>query len=371
MNDFERNLRGIDLLEGVDDGLNRSLRVRLDDHAEDFARFGGEGFEEIFQSDHGTAFLVLVASLFSPFLGQGARVFVAFHHAEFQAGLRHAIHAEHLHGDRRPGFFQALALFVDQRADFAPKLAANQDIAHTQRSFSHEHRRDRAARFEAGFEDVAFGRAVGVRLQLLHVGLEHNHLEQFVDALFGQRGDVHKNGIAAPFLGCQSFVLQLLADFHRVRVGMVAFVDRDDDRDLGGLRVAQGFEGLWHDAIVGRDDQHDDVRHVRPAGAHRAECGVARRVEESNLLQLVLALGMRNGNRVGADVLRDAARLPGGDVRIADHIEQRGLAVVNMTHDGHYRCAQFQVFRTVPEISFHRLGRRVHDSRTALAFFNL
>ena len=137
-----------------------------------------------------------------------------------------------------------------------------------QRSFSHQHRRDRAARFEAGFDDVAFGRAVGVRLQLLHVGLEHNHLEQFVDALFGQRGYVDKNGIAAPFLADQSFVLQLLADSHRVGVWMVGFVDRDDGWHFGRLRMAQSFERLRHDAVVGRDDQHHDVRHVGAAGAH-------------------------------------------------------------------------------------------------------
>jgi len=128
---------------------------------------------------------------------------------------------------------------------------------------------------------------------------------------------------------------------------------------------------LRHHAIVGGDDQHDDVRHVRPAGAHRAEGGVAGRVEESDLLQLVLALGMGDGDGVGANVLGNAAGFARGDVGFANHIKQRGLAVVNMTHDGHDRRAQFQVFRTVPDISFDRLGWRVHHTRAALAFFDL
>jgi hypothetical protein len=36
---------------------------------------------------------------------------------------------------------------------------------------------------------------------------------------------------------------------------------------------------------------------------------------------------------VGADVLRDAARLSGRDLRAPDVVEQRGLAVVDVAHD--------------------------------------
>ena len=36
---------------------------------------------------------------------------------------------------------------------------------------------------------------------------------------------------------------------------------------------------------------------------------------------------------VSADVLGDAARLAGCDVRVADIVEQGGLAVVNVTHN--------------------------------------
>ena len=37
---------------------------------------------------------------------------------------------------------------------------------------------------------------------------------------------------------------------------------------------------------------------------------------------------------VRADVLRDAARFAAGHVGLADGVEQRGLAVVDVTHDG-------------------------------------
>ncbi len=90
------------------------------------------------------------------------------------------------------------------------------------------------------------------------------------------------------------------------------------------------------DAVVGGDDEHDDVGHLRAARAHRGERLVARRVEEDD----VAAVGV---HLVGADVLRDAAGLARGDVGLADGVEQRRLAVVDVAHDGDHRRARHQI----------------------------
>ena len=58
--------------------------------------------------------------------------------------------------------------------------------------------------------------------------------------------------------------------------GAVHLVDRDDDRDVGGLGVVDGLDGLGHHAVVGGDDEHHDVGHRRAAGAHGGERLVAR-----------------------------------------------------------------------------------------------
>ena len=50
---------------------------------------------------------------------------------------------------------------------------------------------------------------------------------------------------------------------------------------------------------------------------------------------------------VGADVLRDAARLAGGDVGLADGVEQARLAVVDVAHDGDDRRPRLEVLRLV------------------------
>ena len=95
---------------------------------------------------------------------------------------------------------------------------------------------------------------------------------------------------------------------------------------LGRLRVVDRLGRLRHHAVVGRDDDHGDVGHLRAARAHGGECLVARRVEKRHDLVAVVHL-------VRADVLGDPSGLAGRDLGLADRVEQRGLAVVDVAHD--------------------------------------
>ena len=92
---------------------------------------------------------------------------------------------------------------------------------------------------------------------------------------------------------------------------------------------------LRHHRVVGGDDEHRDVGDLRAAGAHGGECFVARRVEERDLPAVDVDL-------VRADVLRDAARLGVDDLRVADRVEQRRLAVIDVAHDRDDRRARLQ-----------------------------
>ena len=115
-----------------------------------------------------------------------------------------------------------------------------------------------------------------------------------------------------------------------VGAGLVDLVHRDDDRHLGRAGVGDRLLRLRLDAVVGRDDEHRDVGHVRAAGAHGGEGLVARRVEERDLAAVVLGL-------VRADVLGDSAGLGLDDGGLADRVEQRRLAVVDVAHDRDHR----------------------------------
>ena len=150
---------------------------------------------------------------------------------------------------------------------------------------------------------------------------------------FFVRGDFDGDDVAAPLLDQHAVLGELAADALDVRVRLVDLVDRDDDRHLRGARVIDRFLRLRHDAVVGGDDEDDDVRHLGAARAHHREGFVARRVEEHDLPAALLDV-------IRADVLRDAARFAAGDVGLADRVEQRRLAVVDVTHDGDDRTAR-------------------------------
>src|SRR6266545_3751459 len=222
---------------------------------------------------------------------------------------------------------------VRHRADAAPGGAGDEHVADVERAvLDQDGRDDAAADLLPGFEDRALGEDLGARLELLDVRGEQDHLEQLLDALFLQGRDRHHDGVAAPVLGLQALLGELALDPVRIGVGLVHLVDRDHDRHLGGARVVDRLDGLRHDAVVGRDHQDHDVGHPGASGAHPGEGLVARCVEEDDLAAVDVDV-------IGADVLRDAAELRLRDLRGADGVEERRLAVVDVAHDGDHRGA--------------------------------
>jgi len=113
--------------------------------------------------------------------------------------------------------------------------------------------------------------------------------------------------------------------------------------------MMDGFLGLRHDAVVGRHHQDDQVGGFGAAGAHGGERLVARRIEEGDH-------AARRLDVVGADVLGDAAGLAVGDARLADVVEQGGLAMVDVAHDSHHGRARLQ--DDVLLVHFLRFGKQ-------------
>src|SRR5690606_40820951 len=124
----------------------------------------------------------------------------------------------------------------------------------------------------------------------------------------------------------------------------------DDHADPGGLRMADGLDRLRHHAVVGGYDQNDDVGDVGAPGTEGGERLVTGGVDERDLASVHLDL-------IGTDVLGDAAFLTGGHVGLANPVEERCLAVVDVTHDGDDRRPRLQVLLGVLE------GGTLGDSR--------
>jgi len=159
--------------------------------------------------------------------------------------------------------------------------------------------------------------------------------------------DVDVDGVPAPVLRGEAVGGELVADTVRLRTLFVDLVDRDQDRHVGGAGVVDRLLGLRHDAVISGDDDDGDVGDFRPAGAHRGEGGVARGVEEGDRPRVVM-------NLVGAYVLGDPPGLTGSDLGLADRIQQRGLAVVDVAHDRDHRRAVLEAL--VGVLEFGRLG---------------
>ena len=100
----------------------------------------------------------------------------------------------------------------------------------------------------------------------------------------------------------QTIFGKLALGAHDVCGGKVALGDGDDHGAAGFFRVSDGFLGLWHDAIIGCNDEHDDVCHISTAGAHVRENGVTWGIQERDWLAIV-------ENLISTDVLSDTAGL--------------------------------------------------------------
>src|SRR4051812_39802837 len=86
-----------------------------------------------------------------------------------------------------------------------------------------------------------------------------------------------------------------------IAIRQIDLIYRDDNRNVRGLRMTYRLKSLWHDAVDRRDDDDDDVGHLRAARTHGRERFMAGRIEEGNL-------PFRELHLVRTDVLRDATR---------------------------------------------------------------
>ena len=298
------DLVGAELVQRAGDGFDRALHVALDEQRELLAAGLLQLLHHLLERARRAGRAQRLAALAHAVVGDLAGAAFVLDDRERSPASGRRVEAQDLDRHRRPGLRHVRAAIVDERAHAAPRAAGDDDVADAQGAALDQHGADRtAAALQLGLDDDAFGGAVRVGLQVQDLGLQVDRLEQLVEVRPLQGRDRHLERLARHALD-DDLVLQQLGA-HAVRIGLrlVDLVDRHDDRHAGGLGVIDGLDRLRHDAVVGRHHQHDDVGHLGAAGAHGGERLVARRVDERDLL------ADRRRHLVGADVLRDAARL--------------------------------------------------------------
>ena len=100
--------------------------------------------------------------------------------------------------------------------------------------------------------------------------------------------------------------------------------------------MVYGLDSLRHYTVICRDNKYGYIGKICTAGAHCGKRLVSRGVKEGYVLPV-------QADAVSADMLGYSARFARCNVRIAYRIEQRGLAVIDVTHNDDYRCARDEI----------------------------
>src|ERR1700730_3335595 len=347
MDHARRDFLGIELFERRDDRLDRALNVALDDERELLAASRLQLAHHIRQrsarriAPRGGLLAPLPLAIF----GEFARSRFGFDDVDAIAGFGRPGKAQNLDRHRGTGFLSRLALVVEKSAHAAPLRSADDEIAYLERTALDQHGRHRpAALVETRLDDGSFGWARRISLQIEQFGLQRDQIEQLVEIDVLGRRNFDLKRFAAERFDLHFMLQQFAAHSLWFGVRLVDLADRQDHRDLGGARMGDRFRSLRHDAIVRGDDENDDVRDLGAARAHRGECRVTGSVDERYLRTV------RRDDLIGANVLRDAASLPGDDIGMTDRVEQRSLAMIDMTHDRHDRGARHKIFAGVRRI---------------------
>ena len=205
VDDFEIDLVALDIEQARRERLGRAIHVGLDVDAERFLARLGDGREEVVDggSPSGGALggFELLAFQFV-LLGHPLGLAFVLHRDKGVACGRRARPTNDLdrHGGRRG--FDRLVLVVEEHAHAAIVFATNQRGTRLERTLLHDHRCGRAStQFLLGLEDDPFGGRRRVGHEVFHdLGLQEDRIEQFIDAIALQRGDLGGKCLTAPTL---------------------------------------------------------------------------------------------------------------------------------------------------------------------------
>jgi hypothetical protein len=121
--------------------------------------------------------------------------------------------------------------------------------------------------------------------------------------------------------------LELFLNSVNVRRGQIDFVDCNHDLHMRrSLGVIDRLNGLRHDAVIGRDNEHDDIRYVGAARAHLSKGCVTGCVDERKSRAIMF-------DGVRADVLGYSARFTSRHPRLTNRIQERCFPMIDVTHE--------------------------------------
>ena len=313
MNNFQIDFFAFDLFQRVHDCFDGTLRVGFQNDPQHF--FASGGFEQSLERGALRHEKLVGALCLKSLVAQLLRGALRFHDQEFVAAFGRPVNPRTLHRRRRPGLLDRFAPVVEEGFYLSAVVAADKWVADFQCAHLHNYGGGRpSAGFHLCFDDGAARSGRRRSFQFHHLGLQRHHLEQVIDSSALGCRDGTNNRFSSPIFRSKTALLQLFLHAIEVRTRKIHLVDGHHDLHMRrGLGVIDRFDGLRHEAVVGRNHQHNDVGDIRATRAHCGERGVPRRIDKRNLVAVVI-------DAVRADVLRNPAGFASCDPRLSNRV---------------------------------------------------
>ncbi|MNZ77087.1 hypothetical protein D3C78_956120 [compost metagenome] len=197
------------------------------------------------------------------------RFLLVTHHSRFITRGWNAGQTQDLNRNRRTCRGHFATQFVTHRTHAAVFEATQNDIALVQRTFLYQHGSNRTTTFiQEGFDNHTAGHAAAYRFQFENFGLQQDGVQQLVDTGTGFRRYVNELRFAAPLFRHNAVLRQFLLNAVRIGFRLVNFVHCNNQRHLRCFRMLDSFDGLRHYAVVGSNNQNNDVSRLSTTGTH-------------------------------------------------------------------------------------------------------
>ena len=274
-------------------------------------------------------------------------------HQEFFTGIRRTGQAENLDRNRRPGTLDLLTVLVQHGANATVMLTSQNHVTTIQSTGLHQQTRHHTTTLvDTGLDHHTLRRARRYRFEFEYFSLHQNRIQQLINTLTGQRRHINELRITAPLFRNNFLGGQIRLHTIKVDAGLVDFVHCHHDRHTSCAGVINRFCRLRHHAVISGHYQHDDVGTLGTTGTHGGKRRVTGSIQERNH-------AVTGFDVIGADMLGNATRFTRSNAGTTDIIQQRGLTVVNVTHDSHHRCARPGI--TFLTMVFQRFDQRVFN----------
>ena len=197
------------------------------------------------------------------------RFLLVTNHGHFITRSRNTGQTEDFHRNGRTRFQNFLTQFVTHRTNATVFETAQNDVALVQSTFANQNGCHRTTTFiQEGFDNRTAGHTVTYRFQLQNFSLQQDSIQQVINTGTRFRRNRDELRFAAPLFRHNAVLRQFVFNAIHIRFRFVDLVDRNHYRHLSRFCVLDSFDSLWHHAIVGSDNQNNDIRCLRTTSTH-------------------------------------------------------------------------------------------------------